>query len=89
MTHTAKVVVIKGVGKLTAIEPVIIKVALCHEDRTVSFRFSRTRLVLRLVLLLSSGCNALCNILLLVADDDVASGDLLIVFHVLQHLGPD
>lgn len=87
--RVAEAAALKGIGKLTSIDPVTIEVALRQGKNTQSFTFSRSWLAPRLVLHLSSGRMALCNISFLVADDDLACEDLLIGLPVLQHLRID
>ena len=87
----AEKAVLKGIGKLEAIETVHLRVALTRKEETAGFAFSRAWTVPSTVLNLSSGRLALKNIRFLVADDDGAMTceDLLIGLPVLRHLRVD
>ena len=76
---------VKGIGKITAIEPVRLNVALKTGDEAQSFFVSRTWVAPRTVLQLSSGQLALANVTFLVADDDLACEELIIGLPVLRH----
>ena len=80
---------LKGIGKIRAIEPVRLQVALKSGSEAASFSFSRTWTSPRTVLHLSSGQLALANVTYLVADDDLACEDILIGLPVLRHLQVD
>lgn len=85
----AQAAAIKGIGRMSSIPPVKIQVALKDSDSAATFTFSRTWLVPRVVLKLSSGHMALLNVTFLVADDETACEDLLLGLPVLRHLGID
>lgn len=85
----AQAAVVKGIGRMTAIAPIKIQVALKETGNPATFSFSRTWQVPRLVLKLSAGKMALLNVTFLVADDDTACEDLLLGLPVLRHLGID
>lgn len=85
----AQAAVMKGIGSFEPIEPVQIQVALKEGEEADVFTFSRTWLVPRLVLELSSGRLALRNVSFLVADKDLSCEDLLIGLPVLRHLEID
>lgn len=85
----AQAAVVKGIGRMSAIPPVHLRVALQESEKTAKFSFSRKWTVPRLVLELSSGRMALLNITFLVADDELDCEDLLVGLPVLQHLGID
>lgn len=81
--------VLKGIGRLEAITPVAIQVALTASDKPESFTFSRVWKVPRLVMELSAGRLALNNISFLVADANLSCEDVLVGHPVLKHLGID
>ena len=85
----AEKAVIRGIGKITAIKPVYLQVALKDGEEAQKFSFSRSWNALRTVLQLASGQLALANITYLVADSGLACEDLLIGLPVLQHLQVD
>lgn len=85
----AQKAVVKGIGKMAAISPVTIQVALKESDTPASFTFSRLWTVPRLVLELSAGQMALINVEFLVADDEIACEDVLVGLPILRHLGID
>lgn len=80
---------LKGIGKLTAIEPIGIRVALKQGEDVQGFSFSRTRQVPLTVLHLASGQLSLANITFFVAGDELVCEDLIIGLPVLQHLRVD
>lgn len=83
---TAEKAALKGIGKLTAIEPVMLQVALKKSDAAESLRFSWSWVLPRTVLHLPSGKFALTNISFLVPDDELACEGLIIGSPVLKHL---
>lgn len=80
---------VRGVGKITAITPVRLSVALKAGQDPETFSFSRSWTSLRTVLHLSSGQLALSNVTFLVADGDLPCEDLLVGLPVLRHLQVD
>ena len=89
--RVAEQAAIKGIGKISTIEPVRLQVALKtgKNDKAQTFRFSRSGMVPRTVLHLSAGQLALINVSFLIADDDLTCEDLLIGLPVLRHLQVD
>lgn len=85
----AESAVLKGIGSLTAINPVAIHLALCQSEDSQSFQFSRSWLAPRLVLHLASGQMTHCSLSLLIADNAVTCEDILISLAVLRHLRID
>lgn len=79
----------RGIGKINAITPVRLQVALKSETEAQTFSFSRSWTAPRTVLHLASGQLALANVTFLVADGDLACEDLLINLPVLRHLQVD
>lgn len=82
-----QVAFLKGNGRVKAITPVHIQVALKNSGEPSPFRFSRTGAVSRLILQLFAKRMVLLNVPFLIADDETAFKDLLIGFPVLRHLG--
>lgn len=82
----AEAVIIKIAGKLLAIAHVRIEDALRHEDKMQSLISFRSRLLPSLIIRTSSGQIALCNVSLLVVDNDLRCEDMLMLFPVLLHL---
>ena len=80
---------VRGVGKITAITPVRLSVALKAGQDPETFSFSRSWTSPRTVLHLSSGQLALSKVTFLVADDDLSCEDLLLGLPVLRHLQVD
>ena len=80
---------LQGIGKINAINPVRLNVALKSGEEPQSFSFSRSWTSPRTVLPPSSGQLSLSNVIFLVADDDLACEDLTIGLPVLQLLQVD
>ena len=85
----AEAAVLQGIGRMKAIEPVTLSVALKAGETAQRFSFSRSWTPPRTVLHLSSGQLALVNVTYLVADGELTCEDLLIGLPVLQHLHVD
>ena len=85
----AEKAVISGIGRMKKIRPMKLQVALKDKQEAQAFTFSRSWTAPRTVLQLPTGPLALLNITYLVADDDLAEGDLLIGLPVLKVLGLD
>ena len=82
----AETAVLKGIGKLKAITPITLSVALKSQTEAETFSFSRSWTVPRTVLQLSSGQLALTNVTFLVADNELTCEDILIGNPLLKHL---
>ena len=80
---------LQGIGKLSAISPVLLQVALKQGEEPQKFSFSRIWTAPRTVLQLCTGSLALVDFKYLVADDDLACEPILIGLPVLQHLQVD
>lgn len=78
--------VVKVIGRIQAIEPVSVQVALGADIKPQTFKFSRMWKVPRLTFHLAAGPMALFNFFL-VSDDDLACEDLLLGQSVLRYLG--
>lgn len=74
---------------MTAITSVHVQVALQKGSSAQPFLFSRTRLVSRVILHLSSGKMALRNISFPVCDNDLSSDDLLLRLSIPQRVQID
>lgn len=77
---------VKGIGKMSAIQPVTLRVALKTGSDLQRFAVSRAWGVIRTVFHLSSGRLAILNIRYLVEVDYSAGENLLIGLPVLRHL---
>ena len=84
-----KKTVLNGIGKIKAILPINLCVALKKGDIPQDFSFSRSWTVPKTVLHLSSDQLALKHVTFLVLDDDLANEDLLIGLPVLEHVKVD
>lgn len=80
---------LQGIGRLEAILPVTVQVALTNTDQAEGSTFSCIWHIPRLVLELASGRLALCILSFLVSDASSASEDVLIGLPVLHHLDID
>ena len=80
---------IEGIGKMSRIKPVVLQVALTDGGKPQTFTMSRTWTCPRVILHLAAGKLALLNVKFLVADGDLATGDLIIGLPVLRHLKVD
>ena len=85
----AESAVLQGIGTMTNIDKVSLQVALKDSSKAQSFSFSRTWTPPRIIFQLFTGTLALVNVTFLVADDELASEDLLIGLPILRHLGID
>lgn len=85
----AHAAVLNIIGRMTAINPIRIQVALKGASDPATFKFSRTWLNPRLFLQLSSVQVALLNVTFLFSDDNTACRYLLVGFPVVRHLGID
>lgn len=65
----AEEAVVKGIGRISSILPVYLRVALHEGEEAPKFFFSRKETVPRLALELSSGLMALHNVTFLVANN--------------------
>lgn len=81
--------VFQGVGKLSAITPIHVQVALKSQTEADAFSFFRSLLVPRFTMHLSAGQIALLNVAFLVADSELWNEDLPIGLPLLTHLGID
>lgn len=86
-SQVARQAVLKGIGRLEAIHPIEIEVALTSTDRAETFQFSRVWKVPHLVMELPS--RRLARTKTSFSDAAIASEDVIIGLPVLQHLGID
>eukprot|EP00171_Calliarthron_tuberculosum_P022172 IDg22172t1 len=85
----AEEAVLKGIGKIVAIEPVRIKGALQKISDEAIFTFSRSWKVPVIILNLKVGRMAMKNLSFLVADDQMSAEPLIIGRPVLEHFNLD
>lgn len=85
-SSVAQQAVLKSIGRLEAIQPTAIQVAITSTDKAEAFEFSRVLKIPRLVMEISSGRLALTNISLLVSNTMLVSEDVLIGLPVLRHV---
>eukprot|EP00171_Calliarthron_tuberculosum_P022654 IDg22654t1 len=81
----AEKAVLMGIGKMSAITPIAIKVALVKEGASPEFTFSRLWKIPEIVLELHAGRLALKNVAFLVCDDNLTSEPIIIGRPVLAH----
>ena len=74
---------------MSRIKPVVLLVALTDGGKPQTFTMSRTWKCPRVIFHLSAEKLAVLNVKFLVADGDLATGDLIIVLPVLRHLKVD
>lgn len=88
-SRLAEKAVVQGIGRMTAIKTIKLRVALKNGEDEHSFSFSRSWTCPRTVMHLASGQLALTNVTFLVADAELACEPLIIGLPVIQHLQVD
>ena len=80
---------LSGIGRIRAIEPVKLKVALHRRDEKVEFSFSRQWIVPNTILQLRTGSMGIQNMSFLISDDRLTGEPLIIGRPALQHMRVD